>query len=239
LLKISTEDDLFSYLSSRLRSNPEYFDLLQFVQFEYLSADCISDSMSSLPDSIDRRLWESISRRLISRVPPVSPSKSLKCQFPLKTAKSVDGIISHLTGKHGGNVHDKGIVTITSKSLFPGYAERSLVDLTSTSRFNSKNKPCQWVCWDFHEMRVHPTHYTISAWGLKSWVIEGSLDFVNWTEIDRKTDNEDFKYGGTGSFAVSNSAECRFIRLTQTGKNHSGNDYLHIRAVEFFGNLLE
>jgi hypothetical protein len=29
-------------------------------------------------------------------------------------ARSLDGIISYLTRKHGGNVHDKGIVTITS-----------------------------------------------------------------------------------------------------------------------------
>jgi hypothetical protein len=77
-------------------------------------------------------------------------------------------------------------------------------------------------------------------------VVESSLDFVNWIEIDRKTDNEDFKSGTeTASFAVSKSAECRFIRLTQTGLNHvgdawhDGDDLLYIEAVEFFGTLLE
>jgi hypothetical protein len=38
LLMISSEDDLFSYISSRHCSDPEYLDLLQFVRFEYLSA---------------------------------------------------------------------------------------------------------------------------------------------------------------------------------------------------------
>jgi hypothetical protein len=52
---------------------------------------------------------------------PVSPSKSLTgVEFPLTEAKSVDGIISYLTRKHGGNVHDKGIVTIASKSVKNG-----------------------------------------------------------------------------------------------------------------------
>jgi hypothetical protein len=41
----------------------------------------------------------------------------VRLEFPLKEAKSVDGIISYLTRKHGGNVHGKGIATITSKSV--------------------------------------------------------------------------------------------------------------------------
>jgi hypothetical protein len=109
LLKISSEDSLFSYISSRICSSPESLDLLRFVPFEYLSSECFSDFLWSLPDSIDRHLWESISRRLISRCREV--------EFPLKEAKSLEGIISYLTRKHGGNVHDKGIVTITSKSV--------------------------------------------------------------------------------------------------------------------------
>jgi hypothetical protein len=93
---------------------------------------------------------------------------------------------------------------------------------------------------------------------LKSWVVENSLDGAAWTEIDRETDNKDFKADswetlnaghGTASFAVSKPAECRFIRLTQTGKRHpindpffkscNGDDHLVIRAFEVFGTLLE
>jgi hypothetical protein len=71
-------------------------------------------------------------------------------------------------------------------------------------------------------------------------VVESSLDGEAWTRIDRKTDNKDFNgCWETASFAVSNSAECRFIRLTQTGQRHWGDDYLFIRAFEFFGTLLE
>jgi hypothetical protein len=71
-------------------------------------------------------------------------------------------------------------------------------------------------------------------------VVESSLDGEAWTEIARKTDNEDFKAGWeTASFAASKSAECRFIRLTQTGQRHCGNDYLFIRAFEVFWTLLE
>jgi chaperonin cofactor prefoldin len=178
-----------------------------------------------------------------TEIPLVSPSKSLDdIGFPLKEDKSLDGIISHLTRKHG-NVHDKGIVVLTSKSTKEGdsfWSVRNVSDLTPESVFISENKPGQWVCWDFREMRVRPTHYTIKNSSLNSWVIEGSLDGENWTEIDRQTKNSQLmKEPFTASFAVSKSEECRFIRLTQTDKNQHGRCDLAIRIFEFFGNLIE
>jgi uncharacterized coiled-coil protein SlyX len=179
----------------------------------------------------------------LTPVTPVSQPKALQAvEFPLRVVNSLKGIIAHLTWKHGGNVHDKGIVAITSKSVYddPEYAVRNLADLTFNPWFLSKNEPGQWVCWDFREMRIRPTHYTIGSAHLKSWVVESSLDFVNWTEIHRKTDDRDFNgHWMTKSFAVSKSVECRFVRLTQAGKTHERNDYLHIQAFEFFGTLLE
>jgi hypothetical protein len=152
---------------------------------------------------------------LISQVRAVSPSKShTGVEFPLQEAKSVDGIISYLTRKHGGNVHDRGIVTITSKSVQNDdhrSAVRNAADVTSESYFYSKDEPSQWVCWDFGEMRVRATHYTIRSIPLKSWVIESSLDSRAWIAIDRKT-NHDLFAPEVDSFAVLNSAECRFIR---------------------------
>jgi hypothetical protein len=72
-------------------------------------------------------------------------------------------------------------------------------------------------------------------------VVESSLDGEAWTEIDRKTDRDDLRFGWeTASFAVSKSAEGRFIRLTQTAKNASYvRDNLRIVVFEFFGTLLE
>jgi hypothetical protein len=85
-------------------------------------------------------------------------------------------------------------------------------------------------------MRLSPNHYTIRSGGyLMSWVVGSSVDGVNWSEIDRQTGNT----VNQASFAVSKSGESRFIRLTQTGKNHGGNDNLLIHAFEVFGTLLE
>jgi hypothetical protein len=180
-------------------------------------------------------------------VPPVSRSGSRQSvEFPLRAAKSLDGIILYLIRKHRGNVHEKGIVAITSKSVFsdnPMFAVRNVADLTdSDSHFTSQDEPDQWVCWDFHELRVRPTHYTLESISLKSWVVESSIDGLNWTVIDQQMDNTalyDLDENNIASFAVSKLVECRFIRLTQTGENHYDDDQLAMLAFEVFGRLIE
>jgi hypothetical protein len=68
-------------------------------------------------------------------------------------------------------------------------------------------------------MPVSPRHYTMSACGLTSWVVEVSLDGIRWTEIDRRISTLEFKLGWpTASFEAIRTAECRFIPVTQTGK---------------------
>jgi hypothetical protein len=175
-------------------------------------------------------------------------------EIPMHEDKSLDGIISYLTKEHDGDVHDKGILTVTSKSVFsaePRNAVTNAVALSAVSWFTSWDEPDQWICWDFHNTPVGLTGYTIWAQWLASWILEGSVDdSENWTEIDRQTENQDFKDGmRRASFAVSRSAEFRRIRLTQTSANHFNPGHFHldpadvlrnvlfVRAVEFFGTL--
>jgi hypothetical protein len=75
---------------------------------------------------------------------------------------------------------------------------------------------------------------------MRSWIVEGSLDDENWTEIDRHTEN--FSLQGNWdvvSFTMSRFGEWRFIRLTQTDKTHYGTHFLSMDGFELFGTLLE
>jgi hypothetical protein len=179
---------------------------------------------------IDHRLWDALFPRLLPR-----PER----EFLLPKAGSFDGIISYLTAKHGGNVHDRGIVTITSKSD-SDVGVRNVADLTSSACFSSSNEPSQWICWDFRDRCVRPTHYTIKSDGLSSWALEGSLDGQTWSKLDRHWESKRLEPSPhVCSFPLSNLIECRFIRLTQTRKNHRRTDVLGIVACEFFGTLVE
>jgi hypothetical protein len=173
---------------------------------------------------------------------PVEPQKPLeKLAFPIHKGRQLDGIISHLTKEAGGDVHEKGFVTITSRSVssdHPEYCSGKCADLTGESEFESSDEPGQWICWDFHDRRVSVSHYTLCTQWLKSWVLEGSLDGRNWQELDRRAEQ---KRPSPTSFAVSTAAhgsEHRFLRLTQTDKNRYRSDILVLNTAEFFGTLL-
>jgi hypothetical protein len=173
----------------------------------------------------------------ISQQANKSPSE---LELPMIRQGPEEGIIGYLTERHGGHVCSLDLVTLTSKSENrSAFNPANLASLHPRGRFWSSNEPGQWVCWDFHHMRVCPTHYGIRCWRLKSWVLEGSLDGENWREMDRQTDTQDFKVHTTKVFAVSVPMKCQFIRLTQMDKDHYGYDYLELSDVEFFGALSE
>jgi hypothetical protein len=187
-------------------------------------------------------LFENLSARVsgISAVENKLEMAALKLRIPMNRNRPMDGIMSYLARKHRGNVHEKGIVTITSKSTAGSqYSAAYAHDYSGNRRFMSRNEPGQWICWDFREMRICMTHYRIHAHCLKTWIVECSMDGDSWTEIDRRTDIQNYKGGwAVVSFQVSNVVECRFIRLTQTDKNYQGHDSL-LCVLEFFGTLSE
>jgi hypothetical protein len=164
-------------------------------------------------------------------------------EIQMEEANSLVGIISYLRHKHGGNLHEKGIVTVTSTSVLdddPDFGPENVAGAASDSWFFSRDDPGQWLCWDFGELRLRPTNYTVSSHLLRSWVVEGSVNGAIWTVIDRQSDNQDFKRkANVASFDVSESVECRFVRLSQTDENHRNGYILAIDTVEFFGTLVE
>jgi hypothetical protein len=173
---------------------------------------------------------------------PQSSAEFVRRDHPMSGQGSLDGIISHTTKKHSGNVHERGIITLNAKSACddPNQAPKNVADLISDSQFVSKNEPGQWICWDFRWNLVRATDYTMVSAYLTSWVLEGSLDGANWTEIDRKSNNQEFIGGwNTASFTAASAMEWRFIRLTQMHKGHDGSDCLRLRALEFFGTFAE
>jgi hypothetical protein len=183
-----------------------------------------------------------------------------------------EGIIAHLARECGGNVHDRHVVDATSGSFekepigvnphsgaydnHPDYAAKNAADLETDSWFLSAYRHEEevvshtrnnWVCYDFKERMVVPTHYTIRSHDgvpdyshLKSWVVETSADGESWREVAREENSEQLNSSRfTGTFAVAGGGESRFIRLVNIGKNHYGDDQLRISAWEIFGALLE
>jgi hypothetical protein len=159
------------------------------------------------------------------------------------------GIISHLSERCGGNVHDHGLVTITAnRPCDPSHAAKNVADLTTDSYFNSISEPNQWICYDFNRMKVKPTHYSIRSYygggvnyhNLKTWTVEGSNDGTAWIRLDERTNNSELNSANAvATLAISQPQPVRMIRLQQTGSDHNGHNHLIFCSFEVFGTLLE
>jgi hypothetical protein len=183
-----------------------------------------------------------------------------------------DGIIANLTRECSGNVHNHHVVEVTSRSFEketlgdnpysgaykndPLCAAKNVADLETDSFFGSAYldsshdilHTCNnWICYDFKERRIVPTHYTIRTyWSrpgyshLKAWFVETSPDRSSWREVTREEGIK--RLNGcrfTATFSVAGGRECRFIRLVTIGRKHYENDQLRISAREVFENLIE
>jgi hypothetical protein len=155
-------------------------------------------------------------------------------------------------------VHDRDAVLVTSLSSSADHP-KVIADLKSDVRFYSKYRGNEediphtrnnWVCYDFKDRRIVPTHYSIRSParphgpGLgnypKSWLVEISTDGEHWVEIDRRENNSELAAERVvRTFEVSGNQVCRQIRLVNIGRNHQGYDCLCILALEIFGSLIE
>ena len=160
-------------------------------------------------------------------------------EFPFYDSYPLEGIIHHLTLEFDSDFL-KTIMEVRASSQQNQASNLLRFDNCS---FTSDDTPNQWILYDFKERRVTLTSYSIYPGSNypKSWVLEVSNDDSKWEVVDRRENNHDFKVKGPvpRNFAISapQSGASRFIRLSQTGKNHSGNDRLYIYAFEVFGTL--
>jgi hypothetical protein len=166
--------------------------------------------------------------------------------FAPRADAPLDGIISYLTRKYGGNVHDEGVVETTASSDGGSDfgAKRAVEPVSGGCQFLSDNVKNSWLCFDFKDMRVLLTDYSVlsSSVGVshpKQWCLEVSTDGTRWTEVDQRNNN-DLKGGGlTATYKVSQQVKCRYIRMRSTGQSHDRDNILMLRRLEIFGTLYE
>ena len=157
-----------------------------------------------------------------------------------------NGIIAHLTRVCGGNVHERGAVEVTASSTIDSsLVAKNAVELGTDSRFSSNDNVNSWIRYHFKGRRVSPVSYSIRSGSTdfpRSWVFEVSKHGrdESWVVVDRRENNNDLN----GKFVTRNFAvgdpprgSYRFIRLRQTGTNHSGRNFLEISSLEVFGTL--
>jgi hypothetical protein len=128
---------------------------------------------------------------------------------------------------------------------------RNIVDLADPHHYyhSDLDTVFQWVCYDFMNNRVTPTHYSLQsrhdyrsdAAGafLTSWVVEGSVSGAanSWFELDRRDNSQElFGLGYAATFEIAHPRECRFVRIRHL-KDTAGMHCIILSRWEFFGQL--
>ncbi|KAH0786000.1 F5/8 type C domain containing protein [Histomonas meleagridis] len=157
--------------------------------------------------------------------------------------RSLNGIISYLSQKVNGNVHEKGIIKITSSTSDHNNCFQ-VANIEWKDIWFTEDQPDQWIKFDFIDKRVLISHYTIKTHKfktchIKSWVIEGSNDSNVWDVIDIRSINVLNGPNKYQTFPCDNvEMPYKCIRLRMTGKNSRGDNVLALSNFELFGELI-
>jgi hypothetical protein len=247
-LRVESEDWLIDLIFSL---GPLHYKLLGDVRFEYLSCRGIDIffekiSVDCLDDRILQQLWNRSRHRIVYDPTDIPYNGTRYIGFVSRRPSSPwSGLISHLSDLCGGNVHTKGIVAVSCSSTSQNQCW-DVVNYDWNDYWYSVNFPNSWIQFDFKDRFVSITDYALKSDGnigyhLQEWAIQGSMDGFSWTDLDRRNtqelnDNYITKvYSCNVTFSESHFY--RFIRLVQTGKNSSGNDYLMLGNFECFGSM--
>jgi hypothetical protein len=260
-IQLKDEESLYEIISSKSKSkskqneDSQFFSLFEHVRFEYLSTESMKSFIEMINESFDFLtfpIWRSLCHRLSLSVSIDFSIDRFVCKpfcvCRFNPNSNQDGIISYLTKRFGGHVIDRNIVSITTSSVanHRSHPLRHVAGFMNQTCFYTNCEACSWKCYDFKDMQIKVTHYSIRTLRdgndshLRSWTLEGSKDGLKWMKIDdRRNDTSLNSKGAISTFSISEGCEeeFRMIRLLQTGKNSSDNDYLVVNAIEFFGVL--
>lgn len=272
-LKLDNEDALFDFIQQIFSiDSPDdenefnINDFLEKVNFLRLSENKLGKAFARVEfDKLGRELWLKIAscsqyyKNSINN-DDATRYRLKKLHFkPTANAGNLNGIIRYLTNVAGGNVHDKGVVTLSSLSIYPTYKNSNvkfacdLDDTQETSLFHSCELPNSWLQYDFGERRVHPTHYSIrcrnfgfDASNPRDWILEGSntADKNDWKKLDeRKGDTSFMMASQSQTFDVREELEpnesFRFLRIKQNGQSTNNKNWFVLSAMEYYGDLYD
>jgi hypothetical protein len=250
--QIQNEDSFFETISVLISTDSNLFPLLESVAVEYLSQSALVNYIQLLSDSFDKfnySIWERICARLVLSPRSSRPIPQGKADLTEK------GIIRFLTEECGGNVCDRGVISVsvahTGTDYYGGRNGRDpkhVFDLDTNVGWYDGNQNPTWFLVDFQKILVQIKSYTITFGEgqgpsyFPQWVMEGSNDKTEWKLLDDRSHQQVSRMDGERVTFLCNGdkgTSFRYIRLYKKGKFWGRNHYLGMTALEFFGTVLE
>lgn len=167
---------------------------------------------------------------------------------PYSSGREFCGIINYL--KRNSNIYNE--LNITSSSLYQydrRFSPFNVIEYDDiNAEFHTDNLANSWIRFELKNHKIVPKNYQIRTFALgrnashmKSWVLECSNMGNEWEILDAKNDCADLNGENCmHAFPVNNpmNKEFKFARISQTGPNWRGKNFLKVNSIEFFGFII-
>lgn len=259
-LRISDEDQLLRFINKLYSKDSRYFVLYEYVYFFNVSTESIKEFIDIYDiDYITKDTWLKICQRLIQKVQTneqlskmIKPERYKKKfeEFGYSEDKVFSGILNYLKTS-SNNIENEINITASSCADTNSYPPKNVLNYDDkTKLFHSSCIADSWLCIDFKERRVMPSHYTIRSehrygtnnYHLKNWVIEGSNDNKSWEVLDERKNCSYLNgqsYVHTFEIQQHKSENYEFIRIRQNGPNWHNDNWLIFDSIEIYGKLIQ
>lgn len=249
-MKILFFEFINSIFSNNNDDSLEIISFYELIQIQNLTDKCFSKFLLKInANDINSTLWQNIRERFCASneknlFQKTSSSRYGSIFYDDNESNSFHGIINKLTEEIGGNVNEKGIISVRYSTTSDSGHYRNVTDLNNLENFFfSLNWYNQWIKYDFIDKKIRPTHYSIrscpSNWSGHepcNWIIEASNDDVNWKQLDSQNRvNSLYSASKFSTFKIQEKLEPNefymYIRMRMADKNHTGTYTLALFSI--------
>lgn len=226
------------------------FLLHPYVKLEYLSKEQISDFIQTMdPRFISPDIWKALILHLSveQQKLPSSEKDSSKSHNDIPAFQSpFKGILSSMKSQYGADLFAKKYLEIFTTTGDSENIETLLEPDSKTYFITSFCKPTEnspAIVFHFFKNRVSISSYSIKSSvhkkgvnHLKSWVIEGSSNGIDWEILDTKQSVDSLDSPNQIMTYRCDDTSCYwYLRLRLTNVNVSGKYQICLSAIEFHG----
>ena len=241
--KILFEDEIMDLIIELVQKSSEYSSLFEYVIFPNVSPSRIEKFLDIFDiTNLNEQIWKQLGVRLSCDIKTESKTyfgvHESRYLFTTSNNSTTNNIIQYFTNQCGGNVHSKGVINVTASSINHSSmnVENCLIK-DDSHVFATRSLPNQWIQFDFKEKRVALTSYTIKDIHtpyLKSWILEGSNDGINFQKLDEHNDFHGFGSNPQYEFTITEKIPFQFIRLKGNQTNN-----IVITQIDFSGKIYQ
>ncbi|KAK8880719.1 hypothetical protein M9Y10_003406 [Tritrichomonas musculus] len=256
-LKLKNEDQLLKFINKLYSNDVNYSILYETVLYTNVSSEEMIEFVSLFDASeMSYEMWKGLSKRLCQEIDKkeenldtLNNDKSRYIEvgklFEYTEDKVFKGIFNYFQTETNGQIEKE--IDFTSSSLYSiSYPPKNVALFDDkNSLFISQDVAGSWICFDFKDHRVTPTHYTMRSycwsennWHPRNWVVEGSCDNSKWEIIDDEKECSLVRGSSlvhTFKMNQPKSEKFKYIKLRATGPNWYNNNYFAFESLELYG----